>query len=258
MTAPLFWVSRDQLVDAEVGGQVSLTGDEAHHAVAALRLRPGQVVYLSDAAGTRLTGSVSQVVGRSQARLDVLVEEIEHQPAHKPLLTLVQALTQDRADELAVASATQLGVDRIIPWRASRSVTRWEPNRAAKHQARWERLARAEGKVARRARLPRICPVVDSAGLTRLIGDETGNKSAHGIVLSENSTEPLADLLEAAKTANDVLLIVGPEGSISQTELDGLERVGARSARLGPEVLRASLAGAAALVLACHVLGRWA
>jgi 16S rRNA (uracil1498-N3)-methyltransferase len=174
---------------------------------------------------------------------------------------LVQALAKGRRDEDAVAAATGLGVDRIVPWQADRSVPRWLDGagaRAAKGRARWEQLVRAEGKVARRALLPPVEDALDSAALAARLGGEIGGGGAHGIVLHEDAAAPFAELVAEARNAPALWLVVGPEGSIAASELDRLAAAGARTARHGPEVLRSGLAGAAGLAVASHVLGRWA
>jgi 16S rRNA (uracil1498-N3)-methyltransferase len=257
VTPPLFWTPAGTLAGG-AGTVVELTGPEARHAVTVVRLRPGEAVLLSDAAGSRAWGSVTSAAGGSEPRLEVLVERVERSARRVPELVLVQALAKHRRDEEAVSAAVQLGADRIIPWQADRSEPRWSgTDRAAKGHARWDQVIRREGKVARRALLPDLEDVMGSAALAGRLEREVGGSGAHGIVLHEAADASFAEVAAGAKAASAVFLLVGPEGSITPEEVDAFRAAGARTARLGPEILRTALAGAAALTLASHVLGRW-
>ncbi|MDR2382017.1 MAG: 16S rRNA (uracil(1498)-N(3))-methyltransferase, partial [Bifidobacteriaceae bacterium] len=146
------------------------------------------------------------------------------------------------------------------PWQAERSIPRWlgaGGAKAAAGRARWVEIVRREGKVARRGRLPVVEDVVDSPGLTARLDRAVNQDGARGIVLLETAAQALASELAEASGASAVWLVVGPEGSITPAELTAFAGAGARTARLGPEVLRTALAGVAALVLAAHQLGRW-
>jgi 16S rRNA (uracil1498-N3)-methyltransferase len=281
VTAPLFWAPADQLAAAGPGATVELSGPEARHAVAVQRLRPGHQILLSDAVGRRLEGRVRSARGGQEPLLTIVVERASALAPRSPQLVLVQALAKGRRDEAAVAAATGLGADRIIPWQADRSVPRWlevgrgrgggdlaagrsrgggqaaPPNpAAAKGRARWQQVVRAEGKVARRCLLPVVEDAVDSAALAARLAGEIA-AGARGVVLRAEADTPLAQALDQADAATAVFLLVGPEGSIAPEEVAAFEAAGALAARLGPEVLRTGLAGAAALTLASHVLGRW-
>ncbi|MDR2453348.1 MAG: 16S rRNA (uracil(1498)-N(3))-methyltransferase [Bifidobacteriaceae bacterium] len=260
MTAPLFWAPPEALAGAGAGAVVRLTGAEARHAVAAQRLRPGQPVLLSDAAGLRLAGRVAAAeggLGAGEAVLAVAVERVERVEPRRPALALVQALAKQRRDEAGAAAATQLGADRIIPWQAERSVPRWLGAPGAKGRRRWQQVVRAEGQVARRALLPPVEEVVGSAALAERLRREIAGAGAQAVVLDESAGTALAQALAPMRTAGEVFLLVGPEGSITPQELAAFAAAGAVAARLGPEVLRTGLAGAAALAVASQVLGRW-
>lgn len=164
---------------------------------------------------------------------------------------LVQALAKGDRDELAVQAATELGVDAIVPWRAARSVSRWDAAKAEKGRTRWATIAREAAKQAHRAWLPEVEPVETTSGLTARAA------ASRMLVL-----EPTAELaltgveLDAADTL-DVVLVVGPEGGIDPSELAALRAAGAQEVRLGDTVLRTSTAGPAAIAVVSAALGRW-
>ncbi|KAA9154712.1 16S rRNA (uracil(1498)-N(3))-methyltransferase, partial [Microbacterium lushaniae] len=164
-------------------------------------------------------------------------------------LILVQALAKGDRDELAVQAATELGVDRIIPWQAERSVSRWD-GKVDKALARWRTIVREAAKQAHRAWLPEVAEPVDTAALTRLL------PGVRMLVLEPSATQPLT-ALDLGADSRGIALVVGPEGGVSPSELAALSTAGAEPVRLGTTVLRTSTAGAAALSVANVALGRW-
>ena len=91
---------------------------------------------------------------------------VEPQPGIR--LVLVQALAKGDRDELATETATELGIDAVIPWQSERSIVRWKGDRAAKAHAKWQSVVTAAAKQARRAWIPEVRSVVDTgAGLAK-------------------------------------------------------------------------------------------
>jgi 16S rRNA (uracil1498-N3)-methyltransferase len=237
----------DEDVDAQVGDAVTLMGPEAHHAATVRRVRVEETVTVGDGRGAWLTGVVEsvqpkQVVVRVTGRRDV------RPPA--PRILLVQALAKGDRDELAVQAATEIGVDEIVPWQAERSISRWDSAKAAKGRARWETIAREASKQAHRAWLPVVAPLASTADLVaRARGGAT-------VLVLEPTADDALSAAELPREA-DVVLVVGPEGGISEAELATLEDAGATLVRLGDTVLRTSTAGPAALAVVSARLGRW-
>ena len=241
MTPALFLV--DDLPDGDV---VELGGDEGRHAARVKRLAVGEAVLVSDGRGTVLECAVSAVHDRG---LVLAVSARRRVPQPRPRVVVVQALPKGERAELAVEVLTELGVDEIVPWAASRSIVQWLGPRGQRAVEKWRRTAREATKQSRRAWLPEIAPLASTAEVAaRLAG-------ATGLVLHEAATDPLAAL--DVPPERDVVVVVGPEGGISPEELDGFAAVGARAVRLGEPVLRTSTAGAAALAVLSARLGRW-
>ncbi|MGQ0465758.1 MAG: 16S rRNA (uracil(1498)-N(3))-methyltransferase [Sporichthyaceae bacterium] len=241
MSLPLFLVAQGELPEA---GRYELGGDEGRHAAKVRRLRIGEQLELGDGAGVVARCEVVAV----GAGLTVEVLERRVVPAPAVRVTLAQALPKGERGELAVELATELGVDAIVPWAAARCVAKWEGPKAARNAERWAAHAREAAKQARRPWVPTVEPLADTAALVA--------RGAHAIVLHEAATEPLVEV--PLPEAGEILLVVGPEGGISEDELARLAEAGARTCRLGTEVLRTSTAGAAALAALSVRLGRWA
>jgi 16S rRNA (uracil1498-N3)-methyltransferase len=248
MTAPLFLLDPDRAAGAGVGDEVALTGPEGRHAVAVTRLAPGEHLDLGDGAGTVLHAVVSAVTGRDSLRARVL-ERVDTAPP-EPRLTVVQALPKADRGETAVATLTEVGVDRIVPWQAERSIARWTGDRAARGRARWVAAAQAAGKQARRPWFPEIGELAGGAEVAALVSHATV-----AVVLHEEAEAPLAGL--AVPTEGEVVLVVGPEGGVTPAELERLAAAGAHLGRLGPTVLRTSTAGTVAAGIVLAGTARW-
>lgn len=240
---------RDDAGSAGIGDTVRLTGAEAHHAAAVRRIRIGEEVTVGDGRGAWLSGvctavSPREVEIRITARTDV--------PAPALRLVLVQALAKGDRDELAVQAATELGVDEIVPWQASRSVSRWDPAKAEKGRARWATIVREAAKQSHRPWVPEVAVVATTKQLAA-----RAESGARLLVLEPTASIALSSLDLARDDAGDVILVVGPEGGVAPEELDALSGAGAILVRLGDTVLRTSTAGPAALAVVNAALGRW-
>jgi 16S rRNA (uracil1498-N3)-methyltransferase len=240
--APLFLL--DDVPDTD---QLLLDGAEGRHAVEVLRLTPGETVRIGDGAGTVAEG---EVVDAGPHGLRVAVRTRFEVPAPAPEFVLVQALPKGDRGPLAVELATELGVDRIVPWTASRCVTRWRDDRVEKGLAKWRSAARAAAKQSRRPRLPEVTEPRTTREVCGMLAD-----ADLAVVLHEQARRPLAEL--QIPSTGTVAVVVGPEGGLTDGEVVAFRAAGAHSVRLGPEVLRTSTAGAAALA-ALSMRSRWA
>src|SRR5689334_13448233 len=155
MTDRMFLVDAAGWLSATVGDEVEVSGAEGRHAVAVVRLRTGETVLLGGG-GRRASATVIHT-GRDAfaARLDSVVDEPEPEPRY----VLVQALAKGGRDEQAVETATELGVDEVVPWSSARGVVVWRGReREEKGRQRWESVCVAASKQSRRARVPLVAP----------------------------------------------------------------------------------------------------
>ncbi|QDH10866.1 16S rRNA (uracil(1498)-N(3))-methyltransferase [Nocardioides dongxiaopingii] len=229
------------------GDRVEVEGDEAHHAVAVRRTRVGERLVLTDGAGTSVTGTVAETGKR---RLAVVVDAVDVVPEPSPAITVVQALPKGDRGELAVEVLTEVGVAEVVPWAASRSVAVWKGERAEKSLARWRATAREAAKQARRSWHPVVTPLASTADVVRLVAG-----ADLAVVLHEASTSPLAAI--AVPASGRVVVVVGPEGGLSDDEVAALVAAGAHGVRLGAEVLRTSTAGVVAVGALLARTPRW-
>lgn len=227
MTAPRFLaddVDRDVLV---------LDGAEGRHAATVRRLRPGERVDVGDGHGV-----VAECVVATVARdtVTLTVERRRTEPRPEPRLVVVQALAKDAED--AVTAMTEVGVDAFVPWAAARSVARWREDR-------WRAAAREAAKQSRRAWVPDVTPQASTADVAARL-----RQASLAVVLHESAGTPLPQPPETG----EVVLVVGPEGGITDEELAAF---GTPPYRLGATVLRSVTAGVAAASALLSRTGRW-
>ncbi|AKK28559.1 16S rRNA (uracil(1498)-N(3))-methyltransferase [Mycobacterium sp. EPa45] len=234
-----------------VGQCAVVDGDEGFHAATVRRIRPGERLVLSDGAGTLARCEVDETTKRGFSA-QVLQRWTATRP-HPPV-TIAQGIPKSERSELAIELATEAGADDFIAWQADRCVARWDGERAEKGLRRWRAVARSAARQSRRAYIPDIDGPMTTAALA---GEVAERAAAGGLILAlhESADRPLAELPVAQ--ADSIMLIVGPEGGISDTELARLADAGATAVRLGPTVLRTTTAAAVALGALGVLTERW-
>lgn len=242
-SVPVFLVETSRLS----GDVVVVDGAEGRHAATVRRLAVGERVDVTDGRG-RVAPCVVESVGRD--KLICAVTSVIEVPPSQPHLTVVQALPKGDRGELAVETMTEVGVDEIVPWAASRCIVRWKGDRGARALSRWRSTAREAAKQARRAWIPDVTEQVT----TRMLSQRVGSASL-GLVLHESASRPLADV--AVPDDGEILIVVGPEGGVTDEELRDLLDAGGVAVRLGPSVLRTSTAGVVAAGVVLSRTSRW-
>ncbi|MGP9723986.1 16S rRNA (uracil(1498)-N(3))-methyltransferase [Corynebacterium sp. AOP40-9SA-29] len=271
MTDPVFVVPDLIAQLAAVGetGEFTLPAAEAKHA-SVKRIRQGEAVVLTDGSGTGVAGTWSSTGSTvtGQRRVD--------EDAPRPRVTVVQAIPKSERAELAVDLAVQAGADRIIPWQADRCVSRWtgktdKADKSAKARSRWEATAVSAMKQSRRLSGAHVGDLLtDIADLPAHLAvrpwgqdedqhEEQDTQDATArvrvLVLHEDAATPLRDV---DLDVDEVVLVVGPEGGVSDREIAAV--TGAQDGQaivLGPEVLRTATAAAVALGAIGVLTTRW-
>lgn len=242
---------REGLTAAELrpGQNVTIEGEEARHALRVARLRVSESTLIGNGAGVLAECEVVEADrDRFTARVltvcDVAVESVR--------FTLVQALAKGDRDERAVEQATEFGVNVIVPWQADRSVSRWngDPQKQRRGVQRWQKTAREASKQSLRAHIPTVEDLSDISQLCELASEPA---TAMFVLHPAAETRLPTQLPDAQR----LVLVVGPEGGLSEREISALEAAGATAVQLGDTVLRTSSAGPAALAVLNARLGRW-
>ena len=227
----------DLPVDVRVGDQVFVVGAEAHHAGVVRRLSRAERVTVTDGLGTGVVGRAERV---SKTEVVVSVESVERLAPPEPYIIVAQAVPKTDRAGLAVDLMTEAGVDEIVPWDAARSQVRWAPEKADKALGKWVAAAREASKQARRLRFPVIGDYTGARGVARLAAE-----ADQVIVMHERAGVGIEQC--AVVPSGRVLIVIGPEGGLTDQEVETFAEAGGTAYLMGPTVLRTSTAGAVAV-----------
>ncbi len=214
---------------------------DIHHLVDVLRLRPGELVISCDGAGSWVPCRMAAAgTPRGSKGLDagsVLEADgnMSVEPMPTPGITVAFAPTKGDRPEWVVQKLTELGVDRIVPIHAARSVVRWKGDRADRAMEKLARVVREASAQCRRTHLPQVGPIVSLDELESALG-------ARPLLAHPGGGFP--------SLAHPVVAI-GPEGGWSDEELAEF----GPGVGLGPSILRAETAAVAAATLLCGLRG---
>ena len=233
----------DKLEDSNL---IEVVGDEAHHAIKVLRITVGEEILVSDGAGNWVRASIENIEKKT---FTARVSKRGFQPEKSPRLIVVQGLPKSDRVKDAIEILVESGVDLIIPWQADRSISKWRQDSLDK----WQSAAVAATKQSRRFRKPEI---IDGLSLSQLLEIESENSVF--LVMHESATTKLSEVVTSKFAGmSEIIIVIGPEGGISESELAVLEGAGAHIVGLGPEVFRSAHAGGAALSAVSALIGRW-
>ncbi len=228
----------------EIGQHFVIDGDDGHHASRVLRVEPGEELLLSDGKGSWSRVTISSVDKKS---VSVTVLETGVQRALPTTITVIQALTKgDRAKE-AIELLTESGADVIIPWQSSRSI--------GKAEAGVEKLrttAREASKQSRRFWVPEVKDVASTKEILSIIAT-----SDLAIVLHESAVTKFSDVFADLNEVAHVAIVIGPEGGLTDEELELMQSAGAKVVVLGRPILRSAHAGIAAVSAVSAALKIW-
>ncbi len=226
-----------QLNSSGSGSGVRLTPEQSRYLNTVLRLREGDALEIFDGLGARYP---AQLESAEMVRVgDRLVDEVRALD-----VVLAQALAKGEKMDLIVQKATELGVSRIAPFIAERSVVKLSAERGASRIERFRRIAQEAARQCGRADVPFID---EPQPLSALLEESR-------LCLVLHPLTPLR-LSAAARGVSRLLLAVGPEGGFSPAELELAQRAGALTVGLGPLVLRTETAGLVALAVLQHLHG---
>ena len=226
-----------------VGATYQFTGDEAAHAIRVLRTQVGDCLALSNGQGS---WSVVKVltVGKKDMTVQVLTTGFEE--ALPVEFHVAQALTKGDRIKETIELNTAGGADVILLWAAARSIGKATPDLMQKLAT----TAREASKQTRRNRIPFVMGVLDA----KKIAAEIANYDL-AIVFHESAQAKLTDVVKQG--AKKVLVIIGPEGGLTDEELELFTADGAKTALLGRPIFRSAHAGMAALSGLNAALGIW-
>lgn len=229
---------------AIVGDRATIAGSDVHHIRDVLRLAPGDRIALIDESAAVHEAEILEI-GAAAVTAKIVASTRAEEPA--VYLALFQGLPKAAKFDEVVQKTTELGVDRIAPVLTERTVIK-EVNQA--RVERWRRIAAAAAKQSRRTGVPRVDEPLEFSDLPAALREFDLT-----VVFWEGETEPV-DRALAGFSGQRLALVIGPEGGFAAAEVQSLSEAGARTASLGPRILRTETAPIAALAIVNFLLGR--
>lgn len=227
------------------GRRHTIEGDAAIHIVRVLRLEPGDALTVFDGRGGEHAARIESI---RKGAVVVAVEERSAATRESPLaLTLVQGVSRGERMDWVVQKSTELGVTRIVPVLTERSVVKLDATQAERKRLHWQGVAIAACEQSGRDRIP---GVDEPLTLAEFLGKASGR--ATRVLLSPAGGRRIAEL---PRPEGDVVVLIGPEGGLAETEQRAALAAGFIAVRLGPRVLRTETAALAALTLLQHRFG---
>ena len=225
-----------------VGARYEFDSEDAHHAIKVLRISAGEIFNLSDGNGSWSLVSVDNVNKKS---MKVTVLETGYQEALKENFTIIQAIPKGDRIKESIEMSTEGGADRIVMWKAARSI-----GRADEKIEKLQQTAREASKQSRRFRIPAVVGVAT----TKEIIDEIA-KVDLALVFHESATMTISQVVSPG--AQKIAIIIGPEGGLTDEELETFAGAGAKVVLMGRPILRSAHAGLAALAAVNTALSVW-
>lgn len=230
-------------IDAPLSlGEHELPEAQAHYISRVLRMAEGDALQLFDGSGQEFRATLREV---GKKRVVVAIEESFAGQVESPLqIHLGQGLSRGERMDWAIQKATELGVNEITPIFSERCEVRLKDERADKRLLHWRQVAISACEQCGRSRVPVIHPPV-------LLADWLKQTQADlKLVL-----HPVAEPLTSHAKPSSLAFLIGPEGGLSEAEVEQAKGAGFHAARLGPRVLRTETAPVVALSVAQQLWG---
>jgi len=220
------------------GAELRLPANASAHLLRVLRLRPGATLTVFNGRGGEYA---AELIDDRDAEALLRIGELRAIERESSLeLTLLQGISRGERMDLIVQKATELGVTRIVPLTADRSVVRLDASQAERRRTHWQAVAIGACEQCGRNRVPEIGQI--AALCAALPGVSDGTR----LMLAVGGAKTLA---AAAHGITAATLLIGPEGGLSENEEHVALRHGFTACRLGPRVLRTETAPIAALAV---------
>ena len=225
-----------------VGATYEFDSEDAFHAIKVLRIAAGEIFNLSDGKGAWSRVNVLNVNKKS---MSVKVLETGFEEALPQQFTIVQAIPKGDRIKESIEMSTEGGADRIVMWKAARSI-----GRADEKIEKLQNTAREASKQSRRFRIPDVVGVATTDNVV----DEIA-KADLALVFHESAVHTISQLVTPG--AKKVAIIIGPEGGLTDEELETFAAAGAKVVLMGRPILRSAHAGLAALAAVNTALSVW-
>ncbi len=236
--------------EVAVGADAAIAGQDARHIRSVLRLKPHDEILLVDGVGHEFIARILSLESH-QVMVSILEKSISQTESPIQLTVALGMLKEKKMDGL-IRQLTELGMRRFLPYFAERSIPKLSPHRIEERVKRWERIAQESIKQCRRGTVPEISAPTDLKSVLALAKDLDVR-----IVFWENATQCLScgAQSQGKKVVQTAMVLLGPEGGLSEKEIEQIIAAGFNVYSMGPRILRAETAAVTACALVQFLLG---
>jgi len=228
---------------------IVIDGEEAHHIIDVMRLKPSDGIFAFDGTGREYAGIIRSVNKKSVV-IDI-VRTIEPAAKTGVKITLIQAIPKKAKMDYIVEKATELGVSAVIPVFTQRTIPDWDDEKKASCAKRWRKIAMEASKQSSRTEIPAVSAIKE---FSVSIKDAGGNDLALIATLAEGVVG-LRDAIEDFK-GRTIAVAIGPEGDFTPEEVKEAMAAGFKPVSLGSRVLKSDTAGLAVLAILDYELSK--
>lgn len=231
------------------GESTVIDGELCRHISMVLRLKAGEKIRLADGQGREAVATIGSI-DREGVHLTIGEVVFVQTGSIYPSITIFQGLPKGEKLELILQKCTELGVDGIVPFVASRSIVRLDGEKLEKRVARWEKIAREAARQSGRGDLPRVDFAPDMAAALAM-----GSHELRLLLWEGESEQGLKGVVERSPRPGSIAVIIGPEGGLTPEEAAMAVAAGYQPVTLGKRILRTETAGLAVAAILQYVWG---
>lgn len=229
---------------------VTITGDDVKHIVRVMRMEAGDNVIVCDGRGQAYRVELTDL--GDKAVIARIVELLQDEVESKVKITLAQGLPKGDKMELIVQKGTEVGISEFIPMDMKRCIVQYDHKKEQKRRERWEKIAKEAAEQAHRTIIPEV-----TEGKT--FKQWMLTLSEYDLVLVPYEGEKvkgIREVLEGHPDAKSICVLIGPEGGISEDEIETALAAGAIPVTLGPRIMRTETAGLVAATCILYQYGQ--
>ncbi|GAA0457473.1 16S rRNA (uracil(1498)-N(3))-methyltransferase [Alkalibacillus silvisoli] len=235
-----------------------IKNDDYHHIVNVMRMQIDDEFICCDPSEQSYLVKIVEIVDSDKTIHGEIVKPLDEQNELPVNVTIAYGLPKGDKLDLVVQKGTELGMRELIPLKMDRSVVKWDEKKADKKIQRLQKIAKEAGEQSHRQTVPSIGSLQN---LRSLLQDRTFDQimvaSEYEAKSLENKDNSFAHTIEHFNEGDDVLVIVGPEGGISEAELQLCQEEDVTPIRLGPRILRSETAPLYILSALSFYLEEW-
>jgi len=220
-------------------GFVTIAGEDAHHMIQVMRMSPGDSVYV---VSNHETYEMEIVDGSAKAVQLKATKKLEQSNEMPVRVSLVCGLPKGDKLELITQKGTELGMAALYPWKAKRSIVKWDDKKNEKKTSRLQKIAKEASEQSHRSVIPDIHHPITLQELVNISKSYDAKFVAYEEDAKKSKREKFADQLKKVYDKKSILIVFGPEGGLDTREIEQLKENDFETIALGPRILRTETA----------------